>query len=47
MILFNNGNGELSANAAFAFFADGENVNSVLHGFNKERMGRFGRPLLD
>lgn len=29
------------------FFADGENVNSVLHGFKEERMGRFGRPLLD
>lgn len=32
MILFNNGSGEASANAAFAFLANCKDVNRVLHG---------------
>jgi hypothetical protein len=31
MILFNNGSGELSANARFAFFGDGNNVDCTNH----------------
>ena len=32
MILFNNSSGEFGANARFAFFGNGNNVNCVLHG---------------
>lgn len=38
MILFNNGSGELGANPAFAFLADGENVN-CLHGKREKERG--------
>jgi hypothetical protein len=33
VVLFNNGHGEAGANAAFAFGADCEKVDGVLHGF--------------
>ena len=38
MILLDNASDEFAANAAFAFLADSNDVNSVLHGF-KEKNG--------
>ena len=40
VILFNDGSDKLGANAAFAFGANGKDVDSVLHGF--EAMGKKG-----
>ena len=40
MILFNNASDELGTNSAFAFLADGENVNSVLHGSEDSDEGK-------
>lgn len=40
VILFNNGSDQLGANAAFAFLADCEDVDGVLHGSGEVTEGR-------
>jgi hypothetical protein len=45
MVLFNNGSGEMGANAATASIADGQDVNGVLHGSKKRRLSPVERTI--